>query len=618
MAVPWWNECTNRKVPRCDWSYGLTGSSIEIQGGPLASVRAAITTARIRVCMATSRYGLPVGCRRGQEGLGLREPVHRAVPREHVQLAGGVLPERQHVPEVDLDSPARPAGDGAARVREAADPPRAVIRVEILAAERGRGGAAIHQPADDRAAVRVGVLDRRQHPRSRAPAWRLVAVRCFHGRPSVVDAGLTRGLHVHLLPQVLAHIGDVEEPVWRVEAEAPRVPQADGPDFPAPAARRKRVVRRYPVRVPCVDVDAQQLAEQRVAVLSTVLGVPARASVAHPDVQLPIGPEDHQPAIVIRVGLFDEQDQLVGRAVRHVRIRRHRVALDTRVAVQVGVIDVEKPVRTVARVEGHAEQPLLAAETDFARDVQKRRRQELHVLNHSDPPGLLDHEQAVDVARRCAEIDRGRQTGRDRDELQRVAGGRGAAARRRLPAGDERESAGLCGDQSSDGHLASREILPLKLRTVTWAPPGPVEKRNAPPPPPRPRSATSAVRRFVMDPPMLSRSKSATVVAGTRSATAPLWLSTSTMPPRPSSPSNRTSPVTDSKCPRCTPVPPRCHPAARTTIVPLSVDAPRSTLAPRNRISPLTVCTRARPLPPASSTDPPIVSAVTSAGVPTT
>src|SRR5881275_2641905 len=61
MAVPWWNECTSRKAPRCDWSYGLTGSSIEIQGGPLASVRAAITTARIRVCMATSRYGVACG-----------------------------------------------------------------------------------------------------------------------------------------------------------------------------------------------------------------------------------------------------------------------------------------------------------------------------------------------------------------------------------------------------------------------------------------------------------------------------------------------------------------------------------------------------------------------------
>src|SRR5947207_15957233 len=69
MAVPWWNECTSRNAPRWDWSYGLTGSSIEIQGGPLASVRAAKTRARVRVSMATSRFGLPVGCRRRAEGL---------------------------------------------------------------------------------------------------------------------------------------------------------------------------------------------------------------------------------------------------------------------------------------------------------------------------------------------------------------------------------------------------------------------------------------------------------------------------------------------------------------------------------------------------------------------
>src|SRR5207237_1163540 len=82
------------------------------------------------------------------------------------------------------------------------------------------------------------------------------------------------------------------------------------------------------------------------------------------------------------------------------------------------------------------------------------------------------------------------------------------------------------------------EILPLKLRAITCAPPAPVEKRSTP------RCPTSAVRRLVTEPPMVSRSKSATVVRGSRSAIAPLWLSSSTMPPRPSSPSNRTSPVT--------------------------------------------------------------------------
>src|SRR5437763_16723740 len=112
MAVPWWNECTSRNAPRIDWSYGLTGSSIEIQGGPLA--RAGTTTRtltsaararlRIRVCMATSRYGLPVGCRPRGEGLARGQPVHAAY-RQRVQLARGVLPKRELFTGVGVQSP---------------------------------------------------------------------------------------------------------------------------------------------------------------------------------------------------------------------------------------------------------------------------------------------------------------------------------------------------------------------------------------------------------------------------------------------------------------------------------------------------------------------------------
>src|SRR5947208_2429497 len=126
------------------------------------------------------------------------------------------------------------------------------------------------------------------------------------------------------------------------------------------------------------------------------------------------------------------------------------------------------------------------------------------------------------------------------DELQCVGRGRrSAAGGRLLAAGNDCHSAEVRGDHASDGHLASREILPLKLRTVTCAPPVPVEKRSVP------RCGASAVSRLVTDPPMVSRSKSATVVPGTRTTIAPLWLSSSRMPPSPSSPSNRTSPVTD-------------------------------------------------------------------------
>src|SRR5690242_7886961 len=144
IAVPWWNACTSRNAPRCDWSYGLTGSSIEIQGGPLARVRAARTAARIRVCMATSQFGLPVGCRPSGEGLRCRDSVDGPVVRQDVQLAAGILAERQYAAEVHLEGPARLGRHGPAGIGEAANPSRAVVGVEIPADQPRRGAAAVH------------------------------------------------------------------------------------------------------------------------------------------------------------------------------------------------------------------------------------------------------------------------------------------------------------------------------------------------------------------------------------------------------------------------------------------------------------------------------------------
>src|SRR2546423_5857460 len=203
MAVPWWNECTNRKAPRCDWSYGLTGSSIEIQGGPLASVRAAITTARIRVCMATSRYGLPVGCRPGQGGLGLREPVHRAVPREHVQLAPRILAERVHAAKAHIEGPILLGRRSPACIREAAQPGSAQVGVEKLTGEGRRLGAAIHEAADDGAVVvRVIVFHRGENQPRAAAGPAAVAMGPLHDVPSVVQSRAACRLDVHLFVQV--------------------------------------------------------------------------------------------------------------------------------------------------------------------------------------------------------------------------------------------------------------------------------------------------------------------------------------------------------------------------------------------------------------------------------
>src|SRR5256886_15162762 len=209
----------------------------------------------------------------------LRDPVHGPVPRQHVQLATGVLSEGQHASGVDVGAPKRPARDGPIRVPGAPQPALAIIREEVLARERRETSTAIHEPTDDGAAVRVGVLEHRQREPGGAARVRVVAVRPFHDPPAVVQAALARRLDVHLLPGVLAHVPGVQQATRRIKGEAPRISQTQGPDLGGATARCKRIVRRNGIRVAVVHVDPQQLAEQRVGVLRTVLRIAPRAAV---------------------------------------------------------------------------------------------------------------------------------------------------------------------------------------------------------------------------------------------------------------------------------------------------------------------------------------------------
>src|SRR5262249_56459987 len=94
--------------------------------------------------------------------------------------------------------------------------------------------------------------------------------------PPVVLAAAARGrLHVDLLARVLSDIADVQVPGLAVEARAPRIAQAVGPDLAVPAARAKRVGggnRVVPLRVErevvAANVDAQDLPQQGGEVLS--------------------------------------------------------------------------------------------------------------------------------------------------------------------------------------------------------------------------------------------------------------------------------------------------------------------------------------------------------------
>ena len=125
------------------------------------------------------------------------------------------------------------------------------------------------------------------------------------------------------------------------------------------------------------------------------LGVAAAAAVAVPPVEEAVGAELQLPAVVVGREVLDEEELLLRTtaiAVGPVRAVLH----DVRVAVAVGVVDVEAVRRRVGRVEGHREQALLAAALDHGADVEERRGRTFPFWSTTNPAGLLDD---VEVAR---------------------------------------------------------------------------------------------------------------------------------------------------------------------------------------------------------------------------
>src|SRR5262245_2151961 len=146
----------------------------------------------------------------------------------------------------------------------------------------------------------MGVLpDRLDQPGGRAVEEWLVAVRALLERPPEVVAA-TDGprQEVDLLPLRLADVAEPEVARLAIEAPAPRIADAELPDLFAPAgAVDVGIVARDRVRRSRVDVDAQDLAEQRCAVLSVTQRVAADVSVAQGDVELPVRPEADLPDV---------------------------------------------------------------------------------------------------------------------------------------------------------------------------------------------------------------------------------------------------------------------------------------------------------------------------------
>ena len=91
-------------------------------------------------------------------------------------------------------------------------------------------------------------------------------------------------------------------------------------------------------------LDPEHLAQERAERLTVPLRVAAAAPVAETDVEVAVGPEDEIAAVVVVVGLVDEQ-HLLARG-RDGAVALHRVPHDPRIPVDVRVVHVEvSPVR---------------------------------------------------------------------------------------------------------------------------------------------------------------------------------------------------------------------------------------------------------------------------------
>ena len=321
------------------------------------------------------------------------------------------------------------------RARPARQPSRldhaaAEVAEHVAPAQVGQPSVAHDHAAGDRAvAAAVQALDHGPDV-----AWcglaRRVAAAPLERAPAEVRALAAAAAHeVDLLDLVLADVADREVARAAVEGEAPWVAQAVAVDLAARAGAARRTgssaapgsAGRRSGAGRCAG-SSQQRAEVLPVAARAVL-VPAPAAVAEPDVEQAVGAEEHEAAVVVGLWLLLGQHQPRRARIRAVGARA--LVLDhPRVAVVVGVVDVEAPAVGVVGREGHRQQSLLAAAVGQRADVQERRGQLAAAAHDHDPAALLDHEHAPPVAVRRGDV-QGRLEAADLGEPQ-------AAARRRL------------------------------------------------------------------------------------------------------------------------------------------------------------------------------------------
>ncbi len=166
----------------------------------------------------------------------------------------------------------------------------------------------------------------------------------LHCAPAVVSSADSFRFVVDFFPSVLTDVGDrhpsVSSEAPRVEGEFPRVPPAPRPNLVGSRGGGEGIVGwdsvvlvRIERKVVAGDVDAEDLAQKHVSVLSTVSWVVLATPVAAGNVQHSIRAKVQRAPVVVFVGLVKGEDDVGGGRVGHVRSRRRsRVPRDHRMS----------------------------------------------------------------------------------------------------------------------------------------------------------------------------------------------------------------------------------------------------------------------------------------------
>src|SRR5262249_32883264 len=178
--------------------------------------------------------------------------------------------------------------------------------------------------------------------------------------------------------------------------------------------------------------------------------------------------------VVVRIRVVLEEDlaQPLGLAGEAARL----VLDQPRVAVPVGVIDVEVPVLRVVRAEREPEHALLAVVEDERPDVEERTRAQMPPDDDADATHLLDDVEVVRLVRRRSHHHGLGQAARNPDDAQLAPLGAVARTEREPDGKHERgKRNGGEDDASHWGYLFSRtrrssSSLPGSRIASTWSP----------------------------------------------------------------------------------------------------------------------------------------------------